>query len=54
MKAEGLKLVFSKKMRNKNLRGVSEVRFEKKSTSSPWKRRKPPHPKLSAQRACEG
>ena len=28
------------KMRNKILRGVSEVRFKKNSTPSPWKRRK--------------
>ena len=39
-KLEGLKLVFSKRYASKIWRGVSEVRFKKNSTPSPWKRRK--------------
>ena len=54
MKAGKAKILIFQKMRIKNLRGVSEVQFNKNSTPSPWKRRKLPYPQLSAQRACEG
>ena len=42
------------KMRVKNLKGGSVRSDLKNSTPSPRKRRKTPHPQLSAQRACEG
>ena len=40
MKSERALIGIFQKMRIKNLRAVSEVRFKKKSTPSPWKRQK--------------
>ena len=42
------------KMRNKILRGVSEVRFKKTRLFHIGNVEKPPHPQFSAQRAPEG
>ena len=43
------------KMRTKNLRGVSEVRFKKKTRLLHLGTvEKPPHPQFSAQRAPDG
>ena len=42
------------KMRIKNIRGVSEVRFKKTRHFHLGNVEKPPHPQFSAQRAPEG
>ena len=49
MKSGGAKIGFFHKMRIKKIRSV-----RKNSTPSPWKPRKKPHPRFSAQRAPEG
>ena len=50
---EELKLFFPKDAHQKS-EGVSDVRFEKTRLLHFRNVEKPPHPKLSAQRACEG
>ena len=54
MKAGTAQISIFQKMRIKNLRGVSEVRFKKTRLLHLGNVEKPPHPQLSAQRASEG
>ena len=54
MKAGRAQIGIFQKMRNKNLRGVREVRFKKTRLHHLGNGEKPAHPQLSAQRACEG
>ena len=52
MKAGRALIGIFEKMRIKNLRGVSEVRFKKTLLLHLENVEKPPHPQFSAQRAC--
>ena len=54
MKSGRAKIGIFKKMRIKNLMGVSEVRLKKTRLLHLGNVEKPPHPQLSAQRAPEG
>ena len=54
MTAGRAKIGIFQKMRIKNMRGVSEVRFNKTGLLHLGNVEKPPHPQLFAQRAPEG
>ena len=54
MKAGRAQIGIFQKMRIKNLRGVTEVRFEKTRLLYLENVEKAAHRQLSAQRACEG
>ena len=54
MKSRRAEIGIFKKMRIKNLRGVSEVRLKKTRLLNLGNVEKPPHPQVFAQRAPEG